>query len=817
MSVRRPLGFFLLACFLLITARPAPIAATPADILKQVLGTSEKNSPSDQPADKASTDKKSPPVTVSENAGRSLHKEATDVRQQLTSGARNLFVHEPLGWDTDTLKYVYRLILVSPALIPQLINEVLKQSQVLGVAGSIIMLIFIIALVYSLMGRRHVLNMAEELAKPLTDRLPKQIYPYILLALRSLTAALIPVILYWLFLLIRGFIEYNAPWFLLIGQLLKLWFVAALILSLINGAESLQIIRPRSDAGKKVFTRLRIVVLFILFCIGILWAAETFALRVDLMALLRFIISISIVIVLFLFFLNKEGILSFLPDLPYEGYQKFIRGLARFYYPVIGLTFLTGILWSIGFKHFSMVVWRKTWAIAAVYVAASVIYHIVINRVQAWSEQLDSDNDDARLFISSLKSLILYLAVIITVLIMTELLGVLGPIRQLLSFQLLRVGESTLTPWILVKAILFVVVFVYLSKMVRYYLNYKVYPSLGVEPGPAYAINTFLHYFLLIASVLISLQIVGFDLRALLVFAGAVGIGLGFALQSMASNMISGFAIIFGGQIRKGDWVEVEGSVGVVTDIYIRATKVRTRDNIEYIIPNNTLMSSTIINYSLSSPYIRIKLPFGVSYSADPKVVSNIALETAENESSVMVYRKPEIRFTGYGDSSIDFELLLWVDIRKTARKLVRSRMYFALFDAFKAAEIEIPFPQRDLNIRTGIPWDRFTGQMQSPEAKAPPDFPDRHEMPDQSDESDLEELAEAVKSGKRIYETGLGPAMEEDEKGEKPEKSASRELHQMPDQSNHSDLEQVAEEVKKAPKSYTAAEEEFGGPKREK
>jgi small-conductance mechanosensitive channel len=250
--------------------------------------------------------------------------------------------------------------------------------------------------------------------------------------------------------------------------------------------------------------------------------------------------------------------------------------------------------------------------------------------------------------------------------------------------------------------------FFYASQFICAYLDYKVYPTIGVESGLAYAIDTFLKYFLVFIGALISLQIVGFDLRALLVFAGAIGIGIGLAMQSLASNLISGFVIIFGGKIRKGDWVEVGDRLGEVTDIYLRATKVRTRDNIEYLIPNSELISTTIINYSLTTPMIRIRIPFGVSYSADPHDVERVVLEMAEKETSLVSYRKPEIRFTGYGDSSIDFELLVWMDIRKNARDFVISRLYFGMFDALKDAGIEIPFPQRDLHIRSGVPWEKM-------------------------------------------------------------------------------------------------------------
>jgi small-conductance mechanosensitive channel len=218
-----------------------------------------------------------------------------------------------------------------------------------------------------------------------------------------------------------------------------------------------------------------------------------------------------------------------------------------------------------------------------------------------------------------------------------------------------------------------------------------------------YALNTFLRYLLIGIGFLIALDVVGIDLRFLLVFAGAIGIGIGLGLQSMAANIIAGFSIIFGGKIRKGDWIEVQGTLGMVTDIYLRAARIRTRDNIEYIVPNSDLISNVIVNYSLSSPLVRMALPVGVSYDADPKEVERILLAVAEKEPLLSKLNLPAVRFVEYGDSSINFELLVWFDIQKQPRRRVRSALYFAIFEELKKAGIEIPFPQRDIHVRSNI------------------------------------------------------------------------------------------------------------------
>ncbi len=649
-----------------------------------------------------------PPIGFSGDMADSMMQGAGQVTNDLKDQARSLFEYTPLGWDTNTLEYLYEQALALPLKLPDFIAEVLAQSRVLGFAGSLVVLVFLIAVIYSMIGRKRVLLKAEQIAKPLFEKLPEELFPFLMLALLSVTAALIPLSLFGAYSLIGAFISYKAPWFLLTGSLLALWSIGALLISLIRGIVEQKIFFIQTEYGDTIFRLLRLTVLYVLFGIAVLWGAEAFALREDFLAFLRFLIYLSIVLFLFFILLRKKAVLSLLPQLPGKSYESFLRGFGRYYYPVMGLTLLTGVMWCFGYKRFSTVLWTKTWAIAGVYIGFSVVYHLVIRRLQRWEQQIDKADEHARAFVQSLKGFVLYISITITVLVMANLLGILEPIRRVISFPLFSIGSSGLSLWIIAKAALILVIFLYATRMLCSWLNYRVYPSMKVEQGTAYAIDTFLTYFMLVIGAFISLEIVGFDLRALLVFAGAIGIGLGLALQSVASNLISGFAIIFGGKIRRGDWLEAGDTMGMVTDIHLRSTRLRTRDNVEYIIPNADLMSNTIINYTLSSPMIRIDVPFGVSYASDPRKIEKMVLEVAEKEPAAMVFKKPEIRFIGYGDNSIDFQLLVWIDVRKTARRAIRSNLYFAVFDAFAREGIEIPFPQRDVHFRSGIPWEKL-------------------------------------------------------------------------------------------------------------
>ncbi|MGD9172588.1 MAG: mechanosensitive ion channel [Desulfobacterales bacterium] len=654
----------------------------------------------------AAQEKKAPAIDISEKIGETMAKEATRVKEDLERQARSLFERKPLGWNWNAIDYLYKWVLGLPLKIPQIVKHILEQGRVLGFAGSIIMLTFIVAVLYSLLGQDRVLARIEAGVQPLRDRMPEVSYPYFISALKVVVAALIPLLLLGAFTLINAMITYKAAWFQLTGRLLVLWAVGALLISLMRESLTRDLFQATAQYGKKVFTLARLAALYVLLGIAIFWGAEVFPIRADVLALLKFAVSLSIVIVLFLLLLRKKALLSFFPELPYRSYQGYIRMLSRYYYPLIFLSFLLSLLWCVGFKQLGEVVLGKIWAAVGVYLLIMLIYHVLHGGLQKWQAKMDPTNEAAQFLARSLKALLLYTTIAASVIIILELLGLMIPLQRLLSFPVLKLGETQVTLWIILKAAFILTAFIYASRLMQACLDYKIYPSIGVDPGLGHALNTFFKYLTLSIGFLIALKIVGLDLRFLLVFAGAAGIGIGLGLQSMAANVFSGFSIIFGRKIRKGDWIEVGDTLGVVTDIFLRATNVRDRDNIEYLIPNSNLISSTIVNYSLASPMIRIELPVGVSYAADPQKVQEILLAAAEQESMVAKFRKPEVRFTAYGDNSINFELLIWIDVRRTARRAVRSALYFAIFEELKKAGIEIPFPQRDIHIRSQVGSD---------------------------------------------------------------------------------------------------------------
>ena len=655
-------------------------------------------------ADPAAKPVDEPAIGIAEAMGDAMLKQATEVREDLTREARSLFEREHMGWDLDTLNAIYHWARDLPVHISNFIKLVIQHSRLLGVAGSMIMVVFLVAVLYSLIGQRRVLRRIERRVEPYRDKISDKIYPFFLSGLRIVVAALIPLALLAGYSLVNALVKYEAAWFVISGRLIILWALGALVLNLLRESLTRDLFEVTTKYGRSIYRLVRLVLFYSLAGIAIFWCAKALRLPADVLAFARFVIALSIVFLLFLLHLKKKALLSFLPNFPYPVYQAFLSFLQRYYFIIIGVVLSAALLWCFGFVNLGRVVIVKVWTSGAAFVLIMLVYHGARTALLRRTRDLPRDDEGAQTVLRSLSSLLLYATVLATVSVVLNLLGLLGILRQVMSIPVLVLGGAVITFWTIASVVVILMAFFYASRLLRAYLDYRIYPHLGIDQGLGYILNTLLNYVFLGLGLLISLRIVGLDLRLLMVFAGAVGIGVGLGLQSLAANVISGFIIIFGGKVRKGDWIEVGGTLGEVIDIYLGTAKIRTRDNIEYLIPNADLVTNTIVNYSLSSVFIRMDLAVGVSYSADPREVEKILRDVAVSEPLVSDFRAPSIRFVGYGDNSINFDLLFWIDVRQTARRLVRSNLYFAAFEALKAAGIEIPFPQRDLHIRSGLP-----------------------------------------------------------------------------------------------------------------
>jgi small-conductance mechanosensitive channel len=648
-----------------------------------------------------------PNISIANDVGKTVKKEVSQVGEHLQVKAQSLFAHTPSGWDQKTIQTILSWLKNLPMMVPEFIKYAIEQGKILGYVGSAIILAFLFSIIYSLIISKRLLRKVEGYYKPLKQRMSERYYLYLISISKILISSLFPLFLLLIFWVIKSSIEFRLNWFLLIGNLLWLWTLGALILSFLRESLFSEISRIPSFYGKTIFRLTRIVVVYVLIAVAVYTSAKAVNLPDDILAFIRFIISLTIVCSFLIPLNRKKALLSMLPELPYKSYKIFVDSLNRYYFTSILLTFFVGIMWCFGFKRFATVILTKTWAVAGVYLLIMLVYHYSSKGITSWSQRKVSkgeEEDDNRAFLfKKFKSILNFLTFLALVTSTLYLFGLSDSIIKLLSFTILTVGETHFSIWSFLTIIFIIFAFIYFSYILRAFLDYKFFPFFNIDTGVAYAINAFINYFLISIGFFTALIYIGFDFKLLMVFAGAIGIGIGLGLQKTAANLISGFLLLFGQRLRKDDWIQVSDTIGVVTEISLRATKVKTRDNIEYIIPNEQFISNTFINYTLSSPMIRTSIPVGVSYNSDPAMIKNLLIKAAEKHHEVVHYKKPDVFFKEYGDNAIVFDLLVWFDIRKVSERMIRSKLYFTIFDDLKAAGIEIPFPQRDIHLKSGF------------------------------------------------------------------------------------------------------------------
>jgi len=256
--------------------------------------------------DTTETDQK-PAVTLQPEVGKTMLERAGRVKEDLASQARSLFHRTPLGWNLETLQDIYRWMIGLPLQMPHLVQKIMEQGRILGVAGSLLVLTFIGAIIYSLIGRNRVLARLVRLLQPLEKKLPEALYPFFISLMKVLVSALIPLILLGGFSLIDAFIKYQAAWFQLTGRFLGLWAVGALLIGILREALTENLFPRTAAYGKRVFKLSRLVLFYVLAGIAVIWAAQAFQIRADIVAFLQFVISISIVVVLFLLHMMKKN------------------------------------------------------------------------------------------------------------------------------------------------------------------------------------------------------------------------------------------------------------------------------------------------------------------------------------------------------------------------------------------------------------------------------------------------------------------------------------------------------------------------------
>ena len=265
-------------------------------------------------------------------------------------------------------------------------------------------------------------------------------------------------------------------------------------------------------------------------------------------------------------------------------------------------------------------------------------------------------------------------------------------------------GDGTVTiGGILMVIILFVLV-VIIERFLQRLIIRRFLSKTRLHSSLQYGLSRILGYILLAVGFYIAFQIAGFDLSSLAIIAASLGVGVGFGLQNIINNFVSGIIILAERPIAIGDRIEVAGIAGRVTKIQLRSTTVVTNDNITMIVPNADFISNTVTNWSHGDPKVRIRVPVGVAYATDLKLLQNLLLEAALEHPKALRDPKPVVLFTEFGDNSLNFELAVWTQEMTATPIHFTSEMNFIIEEKLRENGIEIPFPQRDLHVRSGLP-----------------------------------------------------------------------------------------------------------------
>jgi small-conductance mechanosensitive channel len=254
--------------------------------------------------------------------------------------------------------------------------------------------------------------------------------------------------------------------------------------------------------------------------------------------------------------------------------------------------------------------------------------------------------------------------------------------------------------------VLILTIALWLSRIIRKTIQRVGERRGGLNQSSLYTFGRLVHYLILTIGIIIGLSSIGIDFTKFALFASALGVGIGFGLQTLISNFVAGLIILFEKSLKVGDFVELESGVtGEVKEINMRSTLITTNDNIDILVPNSEFVGGRVINWTLREAYRRLRVPFGVAYGTDKNMVKKAVLEAAENVPWTLTKskaRQPQVWFVEFGDSSLNFELVVWLTPEAVKRPGAVTAAYLWEIES-KLAEygIEIPFPQRDLHLRS--------------------------------------------------------------------------------------------------------------------
>lgn len=293
---------------------------------------------------------------------------------------------------------------------------------------------------------------------------------------------------------------------------------------------------------------------------------------------------------------------------------------------------------------------------------------------------------------------------------MEKLGDILEVVRTALDTPILKLGAAPVTLWVILQLVVLAALLIHLSGRLRTWIVERFLPRTRMELGARQATGSIIRYAIIAIGFAVILQTAGIDLTALNVLAGAVGLGVGFGLQNIVNNFISGVIILFERPIKVGDRIVVGEVEGDVVHIGGRSTTVVSNDNISIIVPNSKFITENVVNWSHNDRKVRFRIPVSVAYGTDVARVERLLLDVAAANPDVLENPPPAVRLMEFGDSGLGFELRVWSTTLIHRRGLLTSALNIAIYRTFAEHGIEIPYPRRDVRLLPGGLSSSMTG-----------------------------------------------------------------------------------------------------------
>jgi len=301
------------------------------------------------------------------------------------------------------------------------------------------------------------------------------------------------------------------------------------------------------------------------------------------------------------------------------------------------------------------------------------------------------------------KALSKFIAMVVWSVAALNILNLIGPVTDVLDDIGLTVGELRISALIVIEGVFLLIILLWLAILVSQFVDQQIRKSADITPSVKVLISKLIKITLIIIAVVVAISSVGIDLTAFAVFSGAVGIGIGLGLQKSIANLFSGVLLLIDKSIKPGDLITIGDTYGVVESLNARYASVKRMNGTEHLIPNENLISQEVINWTHTDKLIRPDIIIGVHYQSDVRKAMELCVQSATEVQRVLDTPDPECFLIGFGDNSVDLKLRFWINDPERGILNVKSEILLNIWDQFREHDIEIPYPQRDLHIRSSV------------------------------------------------------------------------------------------------------------------